>query len=428
MAELSRRELLGAGAALAVGLPGLPPLHWPPPGPQKLLDIGPNGVIEPGSAQDLRAADNLAYYLDTRSRWIRLWADWATIQPLADFAIDDPRNPGAFRLAALDDQIRLAKASGLKVVLVAYRFPPWVNGTAELAARQGSDAEIAFEPHERMTEGEWDRWRRAGGDPRRKELVYRLPDDPYGPSSEWARFFDFLYRRYGQAASPLRVDALELVNEPNLQLWPQQRPAPGGNPFAPGPRTIERTVAQLMATAQAVSARYGHATMLLAPSLSDGDTAPSRRFTRFEDFVPALLDALDAIGYVPHPQQAWSHHNYTDVEQRLADTRTQRLRGLLAGRWRGYAEDRPPTVFVTEGGARVSAMPERYPREAPRAAQARCLRLVWERHRDPEGAGAGVATLAQYLTYADPNFDCGLLDPFPSRVKRPAYEAWKEAY
>ena len=32
---------------------------------------------------------------------------------------------------------------------------------------------------------------------------------------------------------------------------------------------------------------------------------------------------------------------------------------------------------------------------------------------------------AQYLIYADPNFDCGLIDPYPSTVKRPAYEAWK---
>jgi hypothetical protein len=32
---------------------------------------------------------------------------------------------------------------------------------------------------------------------------------------------------------------------------------------------------------------------------------------------------------------------------------------------------------------------------------------------------------AQYLLYTDPNFDCGLLDPYPSREKRPAYAAWR---
>jgi hypothetical protein len=33
--------------------------------------------------------------------------------------------------------------------------------------------------------------------------------------------------------------------------------------------------------------------------------------------------------------------------------------------------------------------------------------------------------LAQYLLYADVNFDCGLLEPHPSMVKRPSYAAWK---
>ena len=33
--------------------------------------------------------------------------------------------------------------------------------------------------------------------------------------------------------------------------------------------------------------------------------------------------------------------------------------------------------------------------------------------------------LAQYLLYGDPNFDCGLLEPAPSTVKRPSYATWK---
>ena len=84
-----------------------------------------------------------------------------------------------------------------------------------------------------------------------------------------------------------------------------------------------------------------------------------------------------------------------------------------------------PTVFVTEGGARLSRMPALYPAEDPRQAQAKCLRDAWALHQRDSGAGAGVAMFAQYLLYADPNFDCGLLDPYPSTVKRPAYAAWK---
>ena len=44
--------------------------------------------------------------------------------------------------------------------------------------------------------------------------------------------------------------------------------------------------------------------------------------------MPQLLDALDARRYVPHSSQAWSHHNYSDVEYRTpaASTRLQTVR------------------------------------------------------------------------------------------------------
>ena len=80
---------------------------------------------------------------------------------------------------------------------------------------------------------------------------------------------------------------------------------------------------------------------------------------------------------------------------------------------------------MTEGGARLSRMPALYPAEDARQAQAKCLRDAWALHQRDDGAGAGVAMFAQYLLYADPNFDCGLLDPYPSTVKRPGYAAWK---
>jgi hypothetical protein len=375
------------------------------PAPTKLIDIGPGGVIYPGSAQDLRYAANARYFADTGTPWIRMWADWPSLQPHPGFAPGDPGSPGFWRLQALDAQIALARTRGLKVLLMPYRFPTWVNGTASLAARRDEDAEIAFRREQRMSEQEWDTYVGAGRDahrynPRRRALEYMLPGDPYGPDSRWAAFFSFLYGRYGD-----RVAGFELVNEPNLQLWPQ-----------PG---IERHVARLLATAQGISAAHGHAAMLLAPSISDDDAPSGALHTRYDDFVPALLDACDAIGYAPHSRQAWSHHNYTDVERRRAGSRTQRIRALLRGRWNGYGGSAEPVVFVTEGGARLSAMPELYPGEHPRAAQARCVHEGWTT------AGPGVAMLSQYLLYADPNFDCGLLDPYPSTRKRPAYAAWK---
>ena len=109
--------------------------------------------------------------------------------------------------------------------------------------------------------------------------------------------------------------------------------------------------------------------------------------------------------------------------RRLADELVFCFDGDAAGRkaaWRALevslplAPDHKPIrfLFLPDG-------------EDPREAQARCLRDAWALHERPDGPGAGVAMFAQYLLYADPNFDCGLLDPYPSTVKRPAYEAWR---
>ena len=394
MERSSRRQFIARGALLAAAAAGAGhvatssrgsgPVAARGPKPlRKLLDIGPGGVIEPGSAQDLRVAGNAGYFAETGTRWIRMWADWPSLQPSADHAPDDPLSPGRWKLRALDEQIALAGELGLRVLLMPYRFPRWANGTEEL------------EPS-----------------PRGKAPEYRLPADAYGPDSAWAGFFAFLHDRYhaGRETGP-RVDGFELVNEPNLQLWPQ-----------PG---IAREVARLLKTAQGISARSAHSTMLYAPSISDDDAPSSERYTRWSEFVPALLDELEAIGYLPHSGQAWSHHNYTDVEKRQTETRSQAIRALLDGRWGGHVEGEAPTVYVTEGGARLSRMPHLYPGEDPREAQAKCLRDAWALHERADGPGAGVAMFAQYLLYADPNFDCGLLDPYPSTVKRPAYEAWR---
>ena len=390
MERSSRRQFIdpwrparrrGDGAPIAARAGG----DAPPAKPlRKLLDIGPGGVISPGSAQDLRSPATPAYFADTDTRWIRMWADWPSLQPHPDRAPDDALSPGRAKLRALDEQIALANALGIRVLLMPYRFPPGPTGPRTRGPARG-----------------------AG---RRPSTV--SPPTPTGRTAHGRASSRSCYGRYhaGRESGP-HVDGFELVNEPNLQLWPQSG--------------IAREVARLIKTAQAISARRAHSTMLYAPSISDDDAPTSERYTRWDEFVPALLDELAAIGYLIHSGQAWSHHNYTDVERRRTATNTQAIRALLAGRWAGYAEGRTPTVFVTEGGARLSRMPALYPAEDPRQAQAKCLRDAWARHQRDSGAGAGVAMFAQYLLYADPNFDCGLLDPYPSTVKRPAYAAWK---
>ena len=399
---------------------------------RKMIDIGPAGVIYPGSAQDYRHHGNRGYFSETKTPWIRMWADWPSLQPDSRYRIDDPASPGYFRLQALDEQIRLACADGVAVMLLPYRFPTWVNGTAALDAQKNTDAEISHQYWDRMTEAVWNRYVREGRNPSvynpsRRALEYKLPADAYGPNSQWASFFDFLYRRYhyGQRSSRRYVQGFDLVNEPNLQLWPLNAPSATANPFDPGTVTITAQIAQLMATAQSVSARYGHSTRLFAPSISDSDTASSRRYARWDTFVPQLLDALDARALRPAQRPGRGRITTTPTSSTGPPaTRLQTVRAALTGRWRGYATGQAPTVFVTEGGARLTRMSTLYPGEDPREAQAKCLRDAWALHRSDTGAGAGVAMFAQYLIYADPNFDTGLIDPWPSTVKRPSYAAW----
>jgi hypothetical protein len=84
--------------------------------PRRAVALGPAGTIYPGSTQDLRVGGNRSFLADTRTRWVRLWADWPTLAPTR----------GTFdttRLTALDAQIAQAKRDGLNVILTLYRFP-----------------------------------------------------------------------------------------------------------------------------------------------------------------------------------------------------------------------------------------------------------------------------------------------------------------
>jgi hypothetical protein len=306
------------------------------------------------------------------------------------------------------------------VLLLAHRFPLWANGLADLGGeRRNTDAEVAFAVPDRMSARGWQRYLAAGRDPRRvnpsrRALELRVPPEGVGPGSAWCTFLDFLYARYhrGGAVPGRRVHGFELVNEPNFQLWPQRAPSPTEDPFAPGELVVHRAVADMMASARVVAERHGHTTLVLAPSTADSEQG-GRTVTQFAELTAALLAELDARGHRALPTEAWAHHNYVDVERR-ADDRLRRLRELLAGRWAGWQERGGPAVFLTEGGARLTRMRALHPAEEPLVAQAECLRLAWERLTADDGVPGAAAMLAQYTTYADPRFDCGLLDPWPA--------------
>ena len=318
-------------------------------------------------------------------------------------------------------------------MLMPYRFPTWANGTADAGGAEATPTRRSSfaATTDRDDQGGLGALLRSGRDPggllapSRRALEYRLlPDDPYGPDGRLGDASStFLYGRYHTASvrGGRWVDGFELVNEPNLQLWPQNAAAADApDPFVKTARTIEPRSRSCSRPPRASPRSYGHSTMLYAPSISDSDTATSRLYTRYDEFVPACWPRSRRSATRRTPKQAWSHHNYTDVEKRQTATRTQIIRAQLAGALgRATPTGQAPTVFITEGGARLSRMPELYPAEDPREAQAKCLRDAWALHQTDTGAGAGVAMFAQYLLYADPNFDCGLHRPVPVHGETP---------
>jgi hypothetical protein len=369
--------------------------------------IGPGGI---GGEQ--LYPSNRRFFAETATPWVRMWADWPVLQPDADTPPD--RGRGAQALARLDDGIARARADGLRVILTAWRFPRWANGSAALGAA---------EPTHRLE----DRIDRDADPARRKDLTFKLPRD-LSPSSDWARWIDFLLTRYG-GRGPRSVDALELLNEPNLQLWPQRAPSPdAGDPYASGALTIDDAVARMMVTAQRVARRHGdRAPLLVAPATAD-PAGDSRLRTAFDTFTRALLDRLAERGFDPGPRFAWSHHSYADVEGDLggADNRVASVRRMLAGRWAGWPDGdaAAPALLVTESGARLDKVAKDYAlgdAGAAREKQAELLERNWRRMQlAPEGEG--VRLLCLYLFVTDMNYDSGLCDL--DGTPRPAYHAW----
>jgi hypothetical protein len=268
----------------------------------------------------------------------------------------------------------------MKVMLTSWRYPRWANGTDKLTPEQ----DAAFELRDRVA---------PGGDPaRRKHLTFRPPAD-LSEGSPFGRWIAALGER--------DADAVEVVNEPNFQLWPQ--------------RDVHVPVARMMATARAV---LGGRRLLVGPATADR-RGSSALDTDHLEFARALLDELERIGFRPDERTAWSHHNYGDVESDSAE-RIAAAGALVRSRWPGTP------ILVTESGARLTtiAREERLRDDTRvRRRQAELIARGCERLRlGPEGQA--VTMVLHYLFVTDMNYDSGLceLDGRP----RPSYYAWAD--
>jgi len=372
----TRREAIaGAGAALLAlraGTAGAMPVGAPAPlRMARGFDLRPSGVRWPGVVEDYREFRKQPWAppLIARASLIRFWADWPVLQP-EPTPLEDPANPGYGHLVALDGQIDAARADGLDVIVMPYRYPLWVTGAT--------------------------RWRWGVAE------QYQLPGSGHGPYSPWAAFCEGLWHRYAG-----RMTHFEVVNEPNLQLRPQAG--------------VAERVAVMLTTVDAVARRHDLAATCLAPSCSDARVDASERFTPQDAFADRLLRALDAAGFAGGAHWIWSLHDYNETES--GGGGIDALRAQLAGRWRGArAPDGGPLLYATEGGVRLGFVEKRLGGNPPRGAvleeQARLITAALA--RAARTAGLGLHT--QYTVQADPNYDCGLRET--GGAARPAFAAY----
>ena len=373
----TRREALaGAGATLlALGTGRAQARLTQPAIPSAMalgFDLTPQGVRTPGALQDYTVlrAQPWGPPLIARATHVRFWADWPFLQPDGAIALADAANPGLPHLLALDAQIDAAVADGLEVILLPWRYPRWVNHTTVHA------------------DGKSPEW--------------RMPESGHGRDSPWARFVEALWLRYS-----CRMACFEVVNEPNLQIWPQDG--------------VAERVAQMIATVGAIARRHEEDVTCLAPSIADAELDRPSPVTDWRPFVTALLGALDRRGFEGGERWVWSFHSYHDAES--GDDRVSAMRAELAGRWRGRAApDGGPLVYSTEGGVRLEAVDRRYGTALSHARrlslQAKMLADAIARYERTPGVGL----FTQYTVTADPGYDCGLLES--DGALRPAYESF----
>lgn len=461
------RKLVVLSPALNKDDPGSILYRYNPPQPDSPV---------PSDVGQLNQDSNVALLKNSGTTWVRLWASWPSLQPLEEIDLSDPTSPHYIEndcrtkafIQNLDEQIRVARKEGLKVILTAWLYPTWVNEGTPPTPHPDNPCALDAKFEELLP------------------LPRRLAD-----GSPWAGWIDFLIRRYGyshatQAVQPAGryVEFLEIVNEPN-----------GVGPVhknSNGEWVTPSRIARMFKTSQDLLVRRNaelggelddaHRTTLrlAGPALVDTTNEVDRRIMPYQVFTGLLLRRLDALNFNNRDTNfAWSQHNYGDVNFNRLCARDDREckrresgqrdetcaapytkycvklkrkcpagdvqclvnaaswvsqtleRGVDGYRWQGWPSRSNPQILITEGGAIVSRIAanqgfkgeptgcERDPDPSQCHFSARdtrtILRLQSElmaanfRLMNDEPHGKDVWMVSNYLTYTDPCFDSGLL-------------------
>jgi hypothetical protein len=351
-------------------------------GIRKCLDLGP---LDDGGDQDgnLHNAAIVQRMLETRTRWVRIWIRWPKAQ----------LGPGHFEwgyIGLIDQQIAIAKAHGLGVVLVNWEFPRWANGTANVNPNTYAVAD------------------RDQGGGNLKSLEQGVPSGQLGVNGYWGQWINFLINRYRGYSCGI---VLEIMNEPNFQWWPQRD--------ANNSIISHLKAAEMMHTAAQINAWYGNPIPLAAPAISDTRRASDRRWTRYSDFIPMMRQALQSYNFRGNSMFMWSHHNYADVE--TASTAAWALtRNTLAGWWLGWSQTNAngsnPGIWITEGGCRLNEAGGNSTTQANR---------VWNMYQTMVGA-PGAAMFTNYLLHTATSYNTGVLEVYPNATRRPVWQRFHD--
>ena len=422
----TRRRFLQAGAALALASSPSVAAALPPPITGEGADGAPGalrkGISLSGPApvrsgrhpNDYRYWGTPDYFRRSGTTWVKLWVSWDDFQPdyrprsRVESWFDLNMAPlGQAWMWRLDRQIKAANDDGLGVILSLYHaFPRWASGA------EGDDPDS------------------------QRGASQRLPRD-LSPDGPWGWWVSYLCARYSGQTNPLgphepfpgegapgyearsgnpagaRVDALEVCNEPNVLVWPQQG--------------IAASVATMIRSAVALAGPAGP--RILAPSTLDspdpGEAAAPRVRTDWRTFTTQVLADLRREP-APGPF-AWSHHNYRDVKRAVAARQSRVFQVADLVRRSSWPEEGRPLLWLTEAGLNIF----------PNPGDPRVRRLQAERIRRnflEMGRVPDVYLWTQHgLSDVDANlFKSGLRDDFqqgddprPGRA-RPALRAWGE--
>jgi hypothetical protein len=454
---------------------------------RRLHSFGPSSAYSPGNSEDVRyrsglTDSNVEMLKETNVGFIKLWAWWSLLQPnggwepgtenVTSWPYDNDarrRCQPATHRQSLDDQIAFVKGHAdpeirdLKIVLTLWRFPSWCNQTTITNAGESSrhyepliNPGLGPNPAPQPGNGSWIR-----------ADNFAFPD-VQDVNSPWAGFIYWAIRRYTRTAANQNrwVDAIEIVNEPNTQCWPQG--VATGQPNQENAATSHCMVSNIMAAAlvrreQAMADLANAGTpaqqkpILMAPATNDyfvdesaghpvNDTA---QHTTYATFTNNLLALLGASRFSAPRDMIWTHHNHNDESFDFGkDTsypgqtyecptvnRAHLVHDYLTGRWTGgpYGEPEAPYVFLTEGGVVRSQVWRQRWFGDPNYNDAVGLN---NKHGDlivrtasrmqNEDDGRGIGMVAQHLNWSDPNFDSGIRNPGdPGGTRRqPAYGNW----